>query len=332
MPGAAHRHRWLRERWLRRGVWACLLWPLSVPLAALVLARRWAYRRGWFASTRVRVPVIVIGNVIVGGAGKTPLAIWLVERLRQGGRHPGLISRGYGRHSHGCLEVRTESDAEQVGDEPLLVKRRLNVPVMVAERRAEAAQALLAAHPDVDVLICDDGLQHLALARDLELCVFDERGLGNAWMLPAGPLREPWPRPVDLIVETGGRSIPGSLSASRRLHDHAIDGFGQRLPLQQFAGRRILAMAGTARPEAFFDMLATAGVRVAATQAWPDHHDFRDWSIPPGFDHVLCTEKDAVKLWPRHPRVLAVPLVFDPSPELTDAIDRAIAGLPRPPL
>ena len=184
----------LRAAWQRRGPLAVLLWPLSRLYGALA-----ARQRAVDASKAVRlsVPVVVVGNVIAGGAGKTPTTLAIVQHLKARGWRPGIVSRGHGRASSDCREVGPGADPQDVGDEPLLLRRRADVPVFVAPRRAEAGRTLLAAHPACDILVCDDGLQHVALARDVEICVFDARGIGNGWLLPAGPLREPWPRAVD---------------------------------------------------------------------------------------------------------------------------------------
>jgi len=209
----------------------------------------------------------------------------------------GVVSRGWGRTSRGAREVRADSTAAEAGDEPLLIKRRTRVPVWVGEDRAQAAAALKATYPNVQIIVSDDGLQHLALARDIEICVLDERGVGNGWLLPAGPLREPWPRRCDLIL----RDVP------RELADYALDAQGVRHPLP-VAGA-VKAVAGIAKPERFFAMLEARGVKLAATEALPDHYAF-DTPRPPEERRytLLCTEKDAVKLWPLRPDALAVPL------------------------
>jgi len=193
----------LQRAWLHRGPLAWLLWPLSLLYAALFSLRRWFYGIGWLKAYRVRVPVIVVGNVIAGGAGKTPVVMAVVRHLQARGLSVGVVSRGYGRRTDDCREVLDESDPQDVGDEPALIRRATGAPVFVARRRVEAARALLARHPATQVIVSDDGLQHLALARDVEICVFDDRGVGNGWRLPAGPLREQWPRPCDLVLHSG---------------------------------------------------------------------------------------------------------------------------------
>ncbi|MGE8375416.1 MAG: tetraacyldisaccharide 4'-kinase, partial [Diaphorobacter nitroreducens] len=224
----------LRGAWQQRGALALALWPLSLLYGVLTALRRALYRTGLLRSERLPVPVIVVGNVIAGGAGKTPVTLAVVRHLQARGWRPGVISRGYGRATADCREVLPASSAAEVGDEPLLIARASGVPVFVARRRAQAGRALLAAHPATNILVCDDGLQHLALARDLEVCVFNDEGAGNGWLLPAGPLREPWPRAVDLVLHAG--SPPGGgapqFALSRELAAHAVNASGQHLPLE----------------------------------------------------------------------------------------------------
>jgi len=336
----------LQRAWLGRGPLACALWPLSQLYGLLVALRLALYRAGLRRSTHPGVPVVVVGNLVAGGAGKTPAVMALVRHLQAAGWRPGVVSRGYGRRTRGCLEVRSEMSAQDCGDEPLLIRHRTQVPVFVAERRVQAALALRQAHPDTDILVADDGLQHHALARDINIAVFDERGLGNGWLLPAGPLREPWragrPGPggrirtgIDLVLHTGAQTETPSHRCSRSLADHALDVTGQPVALQALRGRRLLALAGIARPERFFQMLRERGLDLAGTQAWPDHDDLSGFALPddPAMT-VLCTEKDAVKLFPRHPqagpRLLAVPLVWQAPAAFFAELD-GLLGRPRPP-
>ncbi|HKB52813.1 MAG TPA: tetraacyldisaccharide 4'-kinase, partial [Ramlibacter sp.] len=207
----------LQRAWLRRGLLASALWPLSVLFGAIAALRRQAFRRGLLHRERVAAPVVIVGNVVAGGAGKTPVVIELVRHLRARALNPGVISRGHGRQARDCREVREDSDPARVGDEPLLIARAGGAPVFVAPSRAQAARALLAAHPECAVIVSDDGLQHERLARDVEICVFDDRGVGNGWLLPAGPLREPWPRRADLVLRTAGAATIGGYELRRRL-------------------------------------------------------------------------------------------------------------------
>ena len=332
----------LRAAWQRRGPLAVVLWPLSRLYGALAARERAAYSSGARTVTRLPVPVVVVGNVVAGGAGKTPTTLAIVDHLKARGWRPGIVSRGHGRAGDDCREVMPDSDPRAVGDEPLLLRRRAGVPVAVAPRRAEAGQALLAAHPGTDILVCDDGLQHGALARDVEVCVFDARGTGNGWLLPAGPLREPWPRAVDLVLFTetpsahGGAGQPAPTSAgqhpptftaTRRLADDALRADGSRVPLAELQGQPLSAVAGIARPETFFAMLRSAGLTLARTQALPDHYDFNSWQRPPDKrETLICTEKDALKLWRHDPAALAVPLVLDVPPAFFTALDGRLAA------
>ncbi len=329
MPGSL-----LTRAWLQRGWLAWLLWPLSVLYGLLVHFRKSMYRLGWLAAERLPVPVLVVGNVVAGGAGKTPVVMAVVQHLQARGIRVGVISRGYGRRSQDCLEVLPASSVEDVGDEPALIKRRTSAPVFVARRRAEAGRALLASHPLVQVLVCDDGLQHLALQRDLEIGVFDDRGVGNGFLLPAGPLREPWPRPLDLLLHTGQQPAFAGFRASRSLASHALRRDGSPVALADLTqGKPLMALAAIAQPEAFFAMLRDRGLPLAATVALPDHHDFSQWSgNAEGACTVLCTEKDAVKLWAREPGALAVPLNFEPEPAFWTAFDQKITPLLNLPL
>jgi tetraacyldisaccharide 4'-kinase len=329
----------LPRAWQRRGVLACALLPLAGLYGALVGLRRWAYAMGWFKVRRVPALVVVVGNVVAGGAGKTPVTMAIVQRLKAQGHQVGVISRGYGRKTRDTRAVWPNSDPLDVGDEPLLIQRATGVPVWVAQQRADAALALLQAHPEVTLLVCDDGLQHWALARDIEICVMDERGTGNGWWLPAGPLRESWPRPVDALLYTRPLAAPSvndadsaanAFIATRQLSAHAVDKHGQRVALSALAGRPVHAVAGLARPEAFFDMLRQQGLSLASTHALPDHHDFEDWSPRPELTW-LCTEKDAAKLWPHEPGALAVPLEVVPEPRFWQALDARLAQLRKAP-
>jgi tetraacyldisaccharide 4'-kinase len=275
-----------------------LLLPLSWLFAALAALRRaW---HTWRGPARLPVPVIVVGNITVGGTGKTPLVLWLVERLRAAGRRPGVISRGYGGAAGVPVEVRPDSAPAVAGDEPLLVARRGLCPVWIGRRRHAAGLALLAAHPEVDVIVSDDGLQHYALARDIELAVVDgRRGFGNGRRLPAGPLREPVARlaEVDAVVINGegGIPAPGVPVYPMRLVAGGLYNLARpswHEPASYFVGQRAHAVAAIGNPARFFALLDQLGI-TAAAHAFPDHHPFRADDLPAGT--VIMTEKDAVK-------------------------------------
>lgn len=313
----------LQRAWLHRGVPAVLLLPAAGAFALLAAIRRRFYAAGLLARRRMPVPVVIVGNVVAGGAGKTPVVIALLEHLRRRGLRAGLVSRGYGRRGTGWREVSAGDDPADAGDEPLLAARRCGVPVFVGARRAEAAAALLAAHPATQVLVSDDGLQHYALDRDVEVCVFDDRGTGNGWLLPAGPLREPWPRRCDLVLRPANVLHIAGYSVERRLADHALRADGAMVPLAELRGRPLHAVAGIAKPGEFFRMLRAAGLELASATALPDHHGFAEapaW----GARELVCTEKDAVKLWRQRPDAWAVPLDVQVEPAFWDALDRLV--------
>jgi tetraacyldisaccharide 4'-kinase len=264
--------------------------------------------------------------VVAGGAGKTPVLLALLEHLASRGIKAGVISRGYGRKSRDCLEVIASSDPDRVGDEPLLIQRAAAVPVVVASRRIVAGKALLAAHPDVQVIVCEDGLQHLALQRDIELCVFDARGAGNGWLQPAGPLREPWPRAVDFVLAPSEFAAANKgFAVSRELAPLVCNYSGERVQLATLRAKPLLAVAGIANPTAFFTMLREQHLVLECTFALPDHYDFSGAPLPldPAME-VVCTEKDAVKLWRSRPDAWAVPLVVRIDPAFWPAFDRLL--------
>jgi tetraacyldisaccharide 4'-kinase len=340
----------LRQTWQTRGWLSCVLWPLSWIMGGLVALKQALYRWGVFTPDRLPVPVIVVGNVMVGGVGKTPIVMALVEHLTHQGLRVGVVSRGYGRDApdqknNPIREVTSHSLAHQVGDEPLLIHTRCQVPVWIGSHRAKVARALLGAHPDVQVIISDDGLQHAALARDIELCVFDERGIGNGWLLPAGPLREPWPRRASATpayrfeLNTSSSELAfakQAYSVQRRLSDVAYQANGTQRALQHWQHQPAQALAGIAKPQVFFDMLQTQDVQLANTIALPDHASTNQLSaavahIQHNPTDVLCTEKDAVKLWPTLPNVWAVPLVVDLPQALLEELQKALSTLVKRP-
>lgn len=290
--------------WQRRGALACALWPVSLLFRALSALRAALFRSGLKSSTRLPVPVVVVGNIFIGGTGKTPLTIWLADVLRQAGYTPGVISRGFGRSGEAPRAVSARSSVQEAGDEPLLIALRTGCPVFVGRVRADAGRALLAAHPEVDIIISDDGLQHYALQRDVEIILFDGRGAGNGWLLPAGPLREPVSRRRDFTIinapeitpalraAVGGEPFRMQLGGAMA---EPLNAPGQGVALAALAGRRIVAAAGIGNPGRFFGMLRAAGLTIGEL-ALPDHHDFLDLPFAQvDADIILITEKDAVK-------------------------------------
>lgn len=304
---------WLEREWQRLGGGALVLLPLAALMYVAVALRRAAYRLRILPAWRARVPVIVVGNITAGGTGKTPLTLAILDLLERRGFTPGVVSRGFGRVPPGLNDprgvVRVYPDVatpEHFGDEPVLIARRSRVPVYISPDRPAAARALLDAHPEVDVLVSDDGLQHYALARDVEIAVVDgERRFGNGLMLPSGPLREPVSRlaSVDAVVVSGAcdAAMPAPRRFSMRLGNERFRALAsaREASTEEFAlaarGRSVVAIAGIAYPDRFFEHLARLGVE-ARTIRYPDHHMFQPGELRlPGADLVVMTEKDAVK-------------------------------------
>jgi tetraacyldisaccharide 4'-kinase len=289
----------LDEYWWDRNGIAFLLLPLSWLFCLVVVVRRFAYRLGLMRSTRLPVPVIVVGNITVGGTGKTPLVIWIARYLKSKGYKPGIISRGYGgKASQWPQQVREGSDPVTVGDEAILLARHTGCPMCVGPDRAKAGLALVA-NTDCDIVLSDDGLQHYGLKRDIEIAVLDgERGLGNGFCLPAGPLREAPGRldEVDMVVSNGIAGRRQFRMQLRQLKAVNIADSEIEKPLSDFVGAEpVHAMAGIGNPERFFSQLERAGITVIR-HPFPDHHLFSADDILPNDDNqVLMTEKDAVK-------------------------------------
>ena len=298
--------------WGERGAIAWALWPLSLVFRAVTAIRRVLFARGLLRTERVGVPVVVVGNLVAGGAGKTPAVLAVVELLRRRGYRPGIVSRGHGGSATGAagiVDVRLDTPAAVCGDEPLLLCRRSGAPVVVGADRPAAAHTLLRMHPEVDIVVADDGLQHLRLHRDAQLIVFDERGAGNGFVLPAGPLREPIghaPPPRSVVVyNAAGPTMPwpGGIAARDLAGATALaDWWAGRAPdrdvLTQLRGRPLLAAAGMARPQRFFAMLRAHGLDLETALPLPDHHAFASLPWPAQTADVVITEKDAVKLPP----------------------------------
>ncbi len=298
---------WLEQHWYRITPLHLVLWPISLLFAVLAALRRQLYSHNVLAAARLPVPVIVVGNINVGGAGKTPLVIWLAQRLRERGLTPGIVCRGYGGRARTPRRAAADGDPQLVGDEAVLLARRTGCPVWIGARRAAAARELLAAHPDCNVIICDDGLQHYALARDAEIAVVDgERGFGNRMLLPAGPLREPLRRlaGVDALVVNGAALFPREiLPAGVPAFEMSLGGrvfYDLLNPLRQvgpahFAGRPLHAVAAIGNPQRFFNHLRELGLSFVA-HPFPDHHPLTASDLAfAANDAVIMTEKDAVK-------------------------------------
>ncbi|OZI74462.1 tetraacyldisaccharide 4'-kinase [Bordetella genomosp. 12] len=335
-------HRFVQRQWRLGGWLATLLRPLSALTAIAVRRKRQAYQTGRKTGWRAPVPVIVVGNIYVGGTGKTPVVVAVLQGLRARGYTPGMVSRGYGVRIDGPARVGQGTlSAADFGDEPALIAAATAAAVAVHPRRAEAAQALLAAHPEVDVIVADDGLQHLALARDIEIVVQDERGCGNGRLLPAGPLREPPERldHVDAVItnlNTGPGRAPAQgparqwamwlePGAARRLTD------GEQRPLASFAGQPVAAAAGIGNPGRFFRTLESAGLLPTPRLALPDHYDYaRSPFAGLRAEAIFITTKDAVKCAAfDDPRLWAVPVsaAFS-APDFLDWLVSRLHALP----
>jgi len=289
----------LQQIWYSRSGLSQVLRPLSWLFCALVMLRRTLYRLRLLPSRRLPVPVIVVGNLTVGGTGKTPLVIAIVRLLREHGWRPGIVSRGYGGKARTWpQQVRPDGDPVMVGDEPILIARHTGCPMAVGPDRVAAGEALLQ-HHDCDIIVCDDGLQHYALRRDLEVLVIDGvRRFGNGFCLPAGPLREPVHRQhsVDFLVTNGPASRVDELPM-RYEGDELVNlrDPAQRASLADWQGQAVHAVAGVGNPARFFERLEHAGLEVTR-HAFADHHAYRAADLDFGDDRpVVMTEKDAVK-------------------------------------
>ena len=263
----------------------------------VVFGRRLLYKLHVLRSYRAAVPVIVVGNLVAGGSGKTPLVLWIAELLKSKGWTPGIVSRGYGARLEAPREASIASDPAELGDEPVVLARRSGCTVWVGPDRVRVCEVLRDQHPEVDVILLDDGLQHYRLARDLEVCVVDARGFGNGFMLPAGPLREPRSRlrSVDAVVAHDTNVVKGYAMRLEGELLHCLADARQRRAPKEFAGRRVHAVAGIGDPRRFFVHLGRLGMKVVP-HPFPDHHAFAPADLEFGDDApVVMTEKDAVK-------------------------------------
>lgn len=294
----------LAHYWYQQNLLAWLLLPLSWLFCVVAVTRRKIYKSGLKKSYSAEVPVVVIGNIVVGGSGKTPLLIAICEYLKDNGLKPGVVSRGYGGTATGLKQVREDDPASLVGDEPLMIHQRTGVPVVIGADRVAAVSSLLA-HNQCDIVLSDDGLQHYRMNRELEIAVVDTgRNFGNGFCLPAGPLREPMSRlaDVDMIVynDTGAdtdnvSSDTDTCAYTLKIVDLSHLSMGEQSSLPSFAGKTVHAVAGIGNPSRFFAQLRNNGINIVE-HAFPDHHvftqdDFSGWDT----DCIIMTEKDAVK-------------------------------------
>ncbi len=295
---------WFQKQWVAFTFWHIILIPLSWLFGIIVFLRKYLYQHGWLKSYRLNVPVIVVGNINVGGTGKTPLVIWLVAQMKLAGYKPGIISRGYGGSAQKITEVFPDSDAMVVGDEAVLIAARTNCPVFVSADRVSAGQYLLKTYPECDIVISDDGLQHYRMQRDVEIVVYDSvKGFGNGALLPAGPLRELKARlkTVDAIVSNGADDRENLKCFNPVAMQLVATDFYNLVDVQKkssaraFVQKKIFAIAGIGNPQRFFDQLSDLGLQFES-RAYADHYIFQ----AKDFEHInadviLMTEKDAVK-------------------------------------
>jgi tetraacyldisaccharide 4'-kinase len=304
---------WLENHWYRTSRWQLVLRPISLIFRALSALRRAMYSNGMLASEQLLLPVVVVGNISVGGTGKTPLTLELARQLGERGYHPLIISRGYTIKSHSRFskkgrqalqprQVSADSGAQDVGDEPLLMARRSLCPVWIGRDRVATAHAALQAHPECDIILSDDGLQHYRLRRDAEIAVIDgARGFGNGRLLPAGPLREPLERlkSVDAVVINGGKTESGifAMTLAGEVFYNLVDP-DKTARAEHFQTTKNHAVAGIGNPQRYFQHLEKLGITFTPHD-FPDHHPYCAADLAfADCDAILMTEKDAVKCAP----------------------------------
>jgi tetraacyldisaccharide 4'-kinase len=324
---------WLQTHWYRKSIVSVALLPLSWVYLLLSGFRRGLYRNGVLRRTRLSVPVLVVGNITVGGTGKTPLVVWLAKLLRRQGYRPGIVARGYGgRSTQWPIYVSAESDPDQVGDEAVLLARASACPVMAAPDRVLAARKLLDEH-DCNIIVSDDGLQHYALARDVEIAVIDgTRRFGNGYCLPAGPLREP-PTRLRGVHARVANGAPRAGELGMRLQAlcfRSVSAPGRQRPIGAFAGKRVHALAGIGNPARFFQQLRALDID-PIERALPDHYRYRPQDIEFADDApVIMTEKDAVKCQPfADQRCWYLEVEAQPDPALAEQILRLVKTVRR---
>jgi tetraacyldisaccharide 4'-kinase len=324
-------YRFVDEMWYGKSLWQYLLLPFAFIYGGIVRARKLAYDSGVLNVFRASVPVLVVGNVSIGGTGKTPLTIWLAAKLTEFGFKPGIVCSGYrGRASSWPQQVRADSDNYVVGDEAIILASNTSVPVVAGPDRKSALKALLEKH-DVDFILSDDGLQHYALARDIEIAVINGvRRLGNGKLLPAGPLRESRKRlnEVDMIVCNGipARGEFAMKYRAERLRKVGLD--REDVLLQDFNKKHVHAVAGIGNPESFFSLLESLGF-VLEKHVFPDHHFYEEGDIAFGDDvPILMTQKDAVKCARlKNESMWYLPLNIELSSAFEDRLKSILKGL-----
>ena len=324
------------RHWFRVSPLSLLLAPISWLFRLVVAVRRSFYALGIFKVERLSVPVIVVGNLIVGGTGKTPLVAWLAGWLKAQGYRPGIVLRGYAASAESPREAKPGDSPDVIGDEALLLAETTRCPVWIGRDRAAAGRSLLQQHGDCNVIVSDDGLQHYGLARDLEIAVEDARGYGNGLLLPAGPLREPAGRRVDATIVNGSVS---SIEHRQFRHGPIFEmrvvpvGFfsmdGAEVPVSVLRDRRLHAVAGTGNPGRFFTSLRELGLQFVSHE-YPDHHAFKPNDLNfQQCDRILMTEKDAVKCRSfQRDDLVMLRVVAEPVPAFGEYLLKAVHGLP----
>ena len=292
-------HDLILRAWQDKNIFFYLvLVPLSWLFAGLTALRRYLYRAGLLRSYALPIPVIVVGNINMGGSGKTPVVIWLVNQLKAHGYQPGVISRGYGAKVAQPTSVQVDSLPSEVGDEPVLIAQKTDCPVYISANRVDAGRALLKMHPECDIIISDDGLQHYRLQRQIEIAVVDQQSQQNQHMLPAGPLREPYSRlaNVDAVILNGDMNVKDGYPMQLLSSDfYNLLNPDVKESTHYFKDKHVAAMAGIGKPERFFQQLQTLGLQF---EEWPfvDHHAYTSQDLSNiKCDALMMTEKDAVK-------------------------------------
>ena len=292
-------HEILNNQYYKKSTWIYLLVPLSLIYLLIIFVRKLLYKLSILKSYKIRVPVVIVGNINLGGTGKTPLALWILEKLLIKGLHPGLISRGYGSKINSYKEVTLTSNVSEVGDEPLLIKSKLNLPVFVGADRVAVAQALLSKYPKVNIIISDDGLQHYRLARNFEIIVKDSsRGFGNGYIFPAGPLREPISRlnSVDALVINGDSDYVSHYKMCYQFDLLVNCKNHKKIQVNKLPYSKNIAVTAIGNPDNFFKSLSELKIKFTK-KIYNDHHLFtkKDFNFFDSSTNIIMTEKDAVK-------------------------------------
>lgn len=293
-------HEIINQQYYKKSSWILILLPISLIYFLIISIRKLVFKYGLLKSSKLEVPVIVVGNISTGGTGKTPVVIWLLEKFIKLGHKPGLISRGYKSNANLPQEVLGDSKVMNVGDEPLMIKNRLGVPVFVGKNKVNVGRELLKTHPEINILISDDGLQHFNLIRDFEVLVVDqEREFGNRFLLPAGPLREGLGRinKVDALVMNGVKTVPNTykmICYGNKLIS-CVDSENKKNLNEYTSKDKVVAITGIGNPDRFFNLLSDTNI-VFERVIFNDHHFFSELDFESYKDtDIIMTEKDFVK-------------------------------------